>query len=342
MEEIRDFKVFFVMTSGALERMTRFVQQGILRRILSSFVYKDLIDKLAKNLGPEHTKKMDILIDSGAFTVMTQGKVINISEYVDYLRAFTAEDRWASVYAFNLDVIPELDKFGHLSHETEEKAAEASFKNYLYLTEQAKLDFIIPVYHYRENLKWLKKIVESGCQYFAFGGMSGKVKSSAVKKKAFSELFLRLEEYGYKGKVHMLGLCMPEVLCSNAWYSVDATITKSAGYGHIYLFDEKSKNKVSVCPVSPIRGRHESVMGAHSSDSYLADQLKVIGMGDITIEEMTTSFWARVEACFRSWSMFEDFVNRRRKELGRNCVYDIGIQRDVHSFWNGFGHDDKA
>ena len=332
-------KVYFVMTSGALERLEAYAKGGYFRRILTSFAYKEIIEKFAQRLGPEECKKIDVFIDSGAFTVMTQGLVVDIDQYADYLKSFNSRYKFNTVHAFNLDVIPKPREqellLGSISDAKLEEAAQGSWDNYLYLTEKKGIDYIVPVFHYGEDMKWLRKIVESGCSYFAFGGIASRIKSTTMKKDAFDELFTNLESYGYKGRVHMLGLCMPDVLCMHGWYSVDAAIIKSAGYGRIYLFDENTREKVKVVPVSPVRSGAANVQDsarmaeALGQEDYLKSQLKVIGMGDVSIKDLGNpekGYWLRVEACFRSWSMFEDWLNAERRRLGKFAVYDVAHQ----------------
>lgn len=329
-------KAYFVMTSGQLDRLERFAKGGYFRRILTSYAYKEIIDKFAEHLGPEECSKLDVFVDSDAFTVMTQGLVVDIDKYADYLKSFTSRYKFNTVYAFNLDVIPKPSEqellLGSISHEKLEEAAEGSWNNYLYLTEKKGIDYIVPVFHYGEDMKWLRRIVESGCSYFAFGGVAGRIKSTTMKKAAFDELFTNLETYSYKGRVHMLGLCMPDVLCMHGWYSVDATITKSAGYGHIYLFDANTREKVKVVPVSPTRPGAAGVLDSArmstelKQEDYLKSQLKVIGMGDVSIKDLghpEGGFWLRVEACFRSWSLFEDWLTAERRRQGKFAVYDV-------------------
>jgi len=331
------FKVFFVMTSEGMGRLVEYAKAGVFRRVLSSFAYKGPLEKLTATLGKEYTKKMDLFVDSGAFTVMTLGQEVNIDFYADYLKKFRDEDNFQTLHAFNLDVIPKSrDLSGEAARLEVERAAAESFNNYIYLTEKKGLDFIVPIFHYGENDQWLKRMVDAGCQYIALGGMSGKIKGSTLKKEAFSHLFERFREYNYRGKVHMLGLCMPDVLGDFPWYSVDATITKSAGYGHIYLFDEdkKDKKKVMVVSVSPIRARQGAVMAASVQDNYLVSQLKKVGI-ESTMDELSKNFWLRVEACFRSWTKFEDWVNQERKKTGKASVWDLYLQLEASNMFEG-------
>jgi hypothetical protein len=323
------------------DKIERFAADGYLRHVLVSYAYNmDLFERLAVALGPELCSRMDILVDSGAFTVMTKGVTIDVVSYADFLDYFRNRYNFHSVYAFNLDVIPvptsEELTVGMVSKGKVDQAAELSWKNYLYLTQERKLDFVVPVFHYGEDSKWVQTFVDSGCKYFAFGGVSGRVKSPVKKKQAVVELFKKLQLYNYDGWVHMLGLCMPDILCSHGWHSVDATITKAAAYGSIYVFDELSRMKLTSVPITPTNPRTYQVLESTRQSKYLETKLEQMGMGGIEIERfqlLSEGVWLRIEACLRAWTLFEDWLNSERKRLGRNFVYDVAVQGDFEEFF---------
>jgi hypothetical protein len=55
-------------------------------------------------------------------------------------------------------------------------------------------------------------------------------------------------------------------------------------------------------------------------------------MSEVSLSELgdpDKGFWLRVEACFRSWSMFEDWLNMTRRQIGKFKVYNVGRQEPV-------------
>jgi len=112
---------------------------------------------------------VSLLLDSGAYSAFTRGKEINIDKYIDFCKKYDKE----ITKAINLDVINPGDP---------ETAAEAGMKNYFYMRDRG-LD-VMPVYHARENLKWLDKMLESA-QYI---GLSATSLVSPVEGKVWHDL----------------------------------------------------------------------------------------------------------------------------------------------------------
>lgn len=186
----------------------------------------------------KETKKVELFLDSGAFSAMTQGVTIDIQEYIQFIKE---NEDVIEVYA-NLDVIG---------------SAELTYKNQR-IMEQAGLK-PLPVFHYGEDVKWLKKYLAQGYEYIALGGM--------VKTP---HLIYWLDDLWHnyltdaKGmpiiKVHGFGLTGLSLMMRYPWYSVDSTSWVVTGrLGSIYvpryragqwIYDENSW-KISVSNKSP-------------------------------------------------------------------------------------------
>lgn len=93
--------------------------------------------------------KPQILLDSGAWSAFNKGKVIELDSYMDYIREHAAV---ISEYVV-LDVIGD---------------AEASFANFLTMRESGLSP--IPVFHYQDDPKHLKKYIDMGETRIALGG----------------------------------------------------------------------------------------------------------------------------------------------------------------------------
>ncbi len=99
---------------------------------------------------------LSTIIDSGAFTAYTQKKTVNVKAYCDFIAA----NQQYIAKAINLDVI---------NPQGPEKAAEAGWDNYLYALDRG-LD-VMPVFHAREQVKWLDKMLDK-TNYVGLSGTS--------------------------------------------------------------------------------------------------------------------------------------------------------------------------
>ncbi len=148
-------------------------------------------------------EKVDLFLDSGAFSAWTQGTEININEYIAFVQK---HQDIIEVYA-NLDVIGD---------------PKATWKNQK-IMEAAGLT-PLPTFHYGEDIKWLERYLRSGYDYIALGGMVP-ISTSALKYW-LDGLF-----YNYlctpsgvpKVKVHGFGLTALSLILRYPWYSIDST-----------------------------------------------------------------------------------------------------------------------
>jgi hypothetical protein len=161
-------------------------------------------------------RKVELFLDSGAFSAWSQGKQINIQEYIAFIKAHLDS---ITVYA-NLDVIGD---------------AEATWKNQM-IMEKAGLK-PLPVYHYGENIKWLQRILTKGYDYISLGGMVPISTGDLIHW--LDDLFTHYicDEKGMpKVKVHGFGLTSLRLMLRYPFYSVDSTSWVVTGrMGSIYI-----------------------------------------------------------------------------------------------------------
>jgi hypothetical protein len=100
---------------------------------------------------------MTLIIDSGAYSAWRQGKPIDIDVYCDFL---LNNLDWIEVYVA-LDVINPADP---------EQAAADSYKNYLHMRKRG-LD-PMPVWHVKEDVSWLHRMLDVGCTYIGLSASS--------------------------------------------------------------------------------------------------------------------------------------------------------------------------
>jgi hypothetical protein len=167
------------------------------RPMLESFWYRNNAEKAMAGAG-------NFFLDSGAFTAFTQGEIIDIKE----LARFIVANQTRIAVASSLDAIGD---------------AEQSYRNYRIMKDELGLD-VIPVFHCREDLKWLLRYLREGAPYLALGGMVPE--TIDYKSRWLDDLFskhLTDAEHHPIVKVHGFGLTVGWLIERYPWFSVDST-----------------------------------------------------------------------------------------------------------------------
>ena len=132
-------KMYFAGADGDLEILSKYKA-----KILISYAVKNIIvRKKVQN------KFDDIFLDSGAFTSYNTGKIIDINEYIDFIKKYKFK-----TYA-GLDVIGK-DK--------------ESFDNYQHMYSNNLKD-TIPTFHFGGNFEYLHLYLKQS-NYVALGGVA--------------------------------------------------------------------------------------------------------------------------------------------------------------------------
>jgi hypothetical protein len=160
--------------------------------------------------------KVDLFLDSGAFSADSKGVSIDIQEYIAFIKE---HEDILEVYA-NLDVIGD---------------PKATWKNQK-IMERAGLK-PLPTFHYGSDEEWLVRYLNAGYSYIALGGMVP-ISTPALKPwldRIFSKYIC--DEKGIpKVKVHGFGLTSLRLMMDYSWYSVDSTSWVMTGrMGSIYV-----------------------------------------------------------------------------------------------------------
>lgn len=156
--------------------------------------------------------KVDLFLDSGAFSAWTQGIEINIQDYIEFIKKYKDE---IDLYA-NLDVI----SFSPNPSDKEE-AARKTLENQK-IMESAGLS-PLPVFHVGEPWKYLEYYLKK-YDYIGLGGMVQQPKTILIPwlDKVFGDFIC--DKRGYpKVKVHGFGLTSVPLMIRYPWYSVDST-----------------------------------------------------------------------------------------------------------------------
>lgn len=152
-----------------------------------------------------------VIIDSGAFTAFTTGKVIKPQDYGKWALGF--KDRWEDKMSFlrfmNLDVIGDQD---------------ASWINQLILEKMGINP--IPIVTYGADLKHLHRAINN-YDYIALGGLvpysNQKQKLQVWLDKCFKLIVAKFKHTGVMPKVHLLGITTDWVLKRYPCYSSDSS-----------------------------------------------------------------------------------------------------------------------
>lgn len=225
-------------------------------------------------------QKIDLFLDSGAFSAKTQGIEINLDEYITFVKEHLV---YLSVYA-NLDVIGD---------------AEATLQNQKRM-ESAGLK-PLPCFHYGEPIRYLQHYIDN-YEYIALGGMvSG---TSASLMPWLDDLFATYI-CGSNGlpkvKVHGFGLTSLRLMKRYPWYSVDSTSWVVTGrMGSVYVPRFRSGGwdytqdpwKVAVSTRSPSKkeaGQHIDTFSAREQEAinqYFAHRGYQLGCSEFRLESV--------------------------------------------------------
>ncbi len=175
------------------------------------------------------------IIDSGAFTVWNKGGTLSLDEYHAKLQKLMP---YFDMVA-NLDVIPgEQGMRDEITPEMNDRAAEASWNNYVELKRRVAVDGhdparVMPIYHQGESLDWLRRIVDSGCDYI---GISPSNDCGSSRRRLWlDDVYEILTAQPKLAKTHGYAVTSPTLMTEYPWYSVDSSSWVQLGaFGGIF------------------------------------------------------------------------------------------------------------
>lgn len=195
---------------------------------------------------PEYTAK--IMVDSGSYTAYTKGVVIDIDDYCDfineigdYIEVFVAVDEVPNPAAMDYTM------------------AEKTWNNYLYMLKKINpkyRDKLIPVFHYGEDFKWLKNMLEythEDGSHIDYIGLAISLEGTRKVRINWANQCRKiiLESSNPNVKTHAFGVGVKSVLDHIDVTSTDATSwVKRAAYGMIAINDKTifiSKRHEELC-----------------------------------------------------------------------------------------------
>jgi len=239
---------------------------------------------------------IDIFVDSGAYSLyhafLETGKFEADYSYVDSPKFWTYVDDYAEFIKKNLSLITVYVNVDVIFN------PEASWKVQKYLEEKHGLH-PLPVFHFGEDFKWLKKYMD-GYEYFGISGLGPEINKNMYYEWAdrIFNLVCSDSDCMPKWKIHGFAQTSMELLSRYPFYSVDSTSWVMFGrYGAILI--PKSKNgernflktpTVIFCSdrspkLKDIDGKHYDRLSFIEQD-YIDEYLDELGC---TIEEAGTN-----------------------------------------------------
>jgi len=286
--------------------------------------------------------KVNLFLDSGAFSAMTQGVSIDIQEYIQFIQD---NKECIDVYA-NLDVIGNPG---------------ATWKNQL-IMEKAGLT-PLPCFHYGEDVKWLKLYISKGYEYIALGGMVKTPNLISWLDDLWSR-YLTDDEGVPIVKIHGFGLTGLTLLLRYPWYSVDSTSWVVTGrLGSIYVprlkggkwcYDEQSW-KISVSNKSPDAkeaGKHIDTFPKMQKDAiidYIEAKGYKLGKSTFRKEEQTyvlqdNEKWSEKKPTDKKAQRLVETIvevgiaNSYQLRDEMNIIYFLDLEKSVPAYPRKFEH----
>jgi hypothetical protein len=204
-----------------------------------------------------------LFLDSGAFSVWTQGAEIDVEVYAD----FCSQNPEVSYYV-NLDAIPgRAGQSRTRSAIAIEDACERGWRNYQAMLRKLPIDKVIPVFHRGETGKWLKKMIDFGAPYIGIG-QAVNFGSKANQKKWLDGLADVIVDGAGRPRVKTHGFAVTsfQLMKHFPWHSVDSTSwLKQAAFGTVYVPKMADKDApysdvpmlINVSPKSPSRDKKQ-------------------------------------------------------------------------------------
>lgn len=258
--------------------------------LLESYHYIGGTEKFTDEIRSDGAK---IFLDSGAFSMFTQGIEVDMGAYVDFIKRNKDIINVASV----------LDGIGDpvLTKENQKKLEDMGAE-------------VLPCFHYGEPLEFLYHYMDN-YEYITIGGM---VPISTVNLfKWLNEIWTIMSDKDGvpRLKVHGFGLTVTDLMFRYPWYSVDSTSWVLTGrFGSIYWpLPGGRETKIVISDRSPrVKDfdRHFDSMSRREQDTVRT----YIEYRGFTVEELKSEYWKR-----DLWNIqyFRDLCRRPREPFKR-------------------------
>lgn len=254
--------------------------------------------------------RMNVMMDSGAFSIWRLGGAINVDEYIDFALKLQHEQLFKSLVFVSLDKIPGTIKKAATTKEVAVAAAD-SLWNYKRMKE-AGVKNVLPVYHLGEELSCLKEIIDTGATYIGLGGLA-RGAGASQRRNWLERVFSYLKDYP-EVRTHGFGITASRLVLGYPWKSVDSvTPFMEAGYGNVSVFSEEAR-KMTRKYIGGLVNRGGVTKG---EKKFLEDRFGA------PFDHLNTCECRRYFSV-KEWLKFEKFVRRQRK-LGTKKAFQQSI-----------------
>lgn len=245
---------------------------------------------------PEYTAK--IMVDSGAFSFYQQSKkkghILTDEEIYEYTDSYI---EFLNDYGQDLEVFVGVDSVPDPDNVNPDYARK-TWENYLYMYDRLKPEIrhkLIPVFHFGEDFKWLKNMLEyvhADGTHLDYIGLAISLEGTTKVRINWANACRKMieESSNPNVKTHAFGVGVKSVLDHINVTSTDATSwVKRAAYGMISIDDK-------TVYVSDIQ--EEKLSGNHYGERSTAHKEAIeelIKSRGFTIEEIKTDPYARAK-----------------------------------------------
>jgi len=180
---------------------------------------------------------VNLIIDSGAFSVWNAGGKLDVMEYIEFLRKFEKEHRskFNEVWYVNLDVIPGKQGESPTMQQIND-AIEEGFKNYDIMRNE--FDNVIHVFHQGDSEEALLRLLDTKPAYIGISPSNDVM--TPQRTIWLDETFKKVPK---EVRTHGFAVTSFDLMKSFDWFSVDSTSWFMIGmYGKLSIpFNSKGK-----------------------------------------------------------------------------------------------------
>jgi len=192
--------------------------------------------------------KLELMLDSGAFSAHSQGTPIILEDYANYI----LDDHGMWDVVASLDVIPRTLDPKHIA-----RAADQGWENWVELKRLLKPVGIEPIhtFHFGEPI-WVLERLKNECEYFALGGFA---KKKLEDKAAWLDSIMPLlvDDEGWPThRLHGFGATSVEIMDRFPFASVDSTSWIATGrFGAAFLTGNLMGRKITFSEKSRVKNK---------------------------------------------------------------------------------------
>jgi hypothetical protein len=269
--------------------------------------------------------KVNLMLDSGAFSAWTSQEDISIEEYGQFI----LEHLDHFEYIVNLDVIPGEGGRAILPEEQED-AAEQGRKNYWYLINMGvPKEKLIHVFHQGERFYWLEKMIDE-MSYIGISPANDRTTEQKIQWLDSCMDYVTDRKGRPTIKFHGFAVTSVRLMLRYPWYSVDSTSWVVYGkFGMILIphksqgaYDYRKTYRIFVSARSPkvaMDGKHITTLSCDEKN-YILEYIKEQGfkLGKSHIDDFG-----------KEHKIIEGLCNNHILRDNFNMLYYVGLQKTI-------------